>query len=179
MRSKRGTAVPGSTGDQLLAFGALLGRSGKVIESEISGTSMGSTLPSGCRIRIRPLSTEEYRPGQVIAFVADGALFAHRIVYRGRQGVLTRGDSHSWCDLPVPINAILGVVSEFLAHGEWHMFGDSVPFDSEIRRRNRMIETFLRTCLRIDIRLARRASRSLMWLARWRRRLIAERVATR
>jgi hypothetical protein len=171
--------VPGSTGDQLLAFGVLLGRSGKAIESEISGTSMGSTLPSGCRIRIRPLLTEEYRAGQVVAFVAGGALFAHRIVYRSRQGVLTRGDSHSWCDLPVPINAILGVVSEFLANGEWHLFDDSIPIDREMTKRSRMIETLLRACLRIDIRLARRASRSLMRLARWRRRLVAEPAPTR
>lgn len=175
----RSTVLPGSTGDQLLAVGALLGRSGKTIESEISGASMGSTLPSGCRIRIRPLSSEEYRTGQVVAFVAGSALFAHRIVYRSRQGVLTRGDSHSWCDLPVPVSAILGVVSESLVDGEWRLLDDSVPFDCEMRKRSRMIETLLRVCLRIDIRLARHASRILMWLARWRRRLIAETVPSR
>jgi hypothetical protein len=175
----RSTVVPGSTGDQLLAFGVLLGRSGKAIESEISGTSMGSTLPSGCRIRIRPLGTEEYRSGQVVAFVAGGAIFAHRIVHRSRQGVLTRGDSHSWCDLPVPISAILGVVSERLVNGEWHPFDDSAPFECDRRKRSWIIETLLLVCLLIDIRLARRASRSLMWLARWRRRLIAEPAPTR
>jgi hypothetical protein len=175
----RSTAVPGSSGDQLLAFGVLLGRSGKVIESEISGTSMGSTLPSGCHIRIRPLSTEDYRPGQVVAFVAGGAIFAHRIVHRSRQGVLTRGDSHSWCDLPVPVSAILGLVSERLVDGEWHPFDGSVLLDCEMTKRSRIIETLLLMCLQIDIRLARRASRSLMWLARWRRRLIAEPAPTR
>ena len=179
MQSMRSTVAPGSTGDQLLAFGVLLGRSGKVIESEISGTSMGSTLPSGCRVRIHPLSTEEYRSGQVVAFVAGSAIFAHRIVHRSRQGVLTRGDSHSWCDLPVPVSAILGVVSERLVNGEWHVFDDSVPFECERRKRSRIIETLLLVCLQIDIRLARRASRSLMWLARWRRRLIAEPGPTR
>jgi len=172
MRSMRSTVVPGTTGDQLLAFGVLLRRSGKVIESEISGTSMGSTLPSGCRIRIRPLSPEEYRPGQVIAFVAGGAIFSHRIVHRGRQGVLTRGDSHSWCDLPVPVSAILGVVSERQVNGEWQLFDDTVPFECDRTKRSRIIETLLLTCLRIDIRLARRASKFLLWLARWRRRLL-------
>lgn len=175
----RSTAVSGSSGDQLLAFGVLLGRSGKAIESEISGTSMGSTLPSGCHIRIRPLSTEDYRPGQVVAFVAGGAIFAHRIVHRSRQGVLTRGDSHSWCDLPVPVSAILGVVSEHFVNGEWHLFDDSAPFECDRGKRSRIIEALLLACLQIDIRLARRASRSLMWIVRWRRRLIAEPVATR
>jgi hypothetical protein len=175
----RETVVPDSTSDQLLAFGVLLGRSGKVIETEISGTSMGSTLPSGCRIRIRPLSNAEYRSGQVVAFVASSKIFAHRIVHRTRQGVLTRGDSHSWCDLPVPVNAILGVVSERLMNGEWHLFGETAPSECERRKRSRIIETLLLVCLQIDIRLARRASRSLMWLVRWRRRLIAELVSTR
>jgi hypothetical protein len=172
-------SVTDSTGDQLLAVGALLGRSGKVIESEISGTSMGSTLPSGCRIRIRPLPVEEYRAGQVVAFVASSALFAHRIVYRSPQGVLTRGDTHSWCDLPVPVGAILGIVSERLVDGEWRLFDDSVPFDCEMRKRSRRVETLLRVCMRFDIRLARRVSKILMWLARWRRRLLAEPVPTR
>lgn len=175
----RGTVILGSIADQLLAFRVLLGRSGKVIESEISGTSMGSTLPSGCRIRIRALSSEEYRTGQVVAFVAGSALFAHRIVYRSRESVLTRGDSHSWCDLPVPMSAILGVVSERLVNGEWHLFDGSVPFECERRKRSRIIETLLRVCLRIDIRLARHASRILMWLARRCRRSVAGPVPTR
>jgi hypothetical protein len=161
-----------ATGDQLLAFGVLLGRSGKVIESEISGTSMGSSLPSGCRIRIRPLSTDEYRRGQVVAFVTGRAIFAHRIVHRSRQGVLTRGDSHSWCDQPVPVSAILGVVSERQVNGEWHLFDDSVLFECDKRKRSRIIETLLLVCLQMDIRLARRASKFLLWLARWRRRLV-------
>ena len=179
MQSMRKTVVSDSTSDQLLAFGVLLGRSGKVIETEISGTSMGSTLPSGCRIRIRPLPTGAYRSGQVVAFVANSRIFAHRIVHRTRQDVLTRGDSHSWCDLPMPVNAILGVVSERLVNGEWHLFGETAPSECERRKRSRIIETLLLVCLQIDIRLARRAWRSLMWLARWRRRLIAEPVPTR
>ena len=175
----RSTTAPGSSGDQLLAFAALLGRSGKVIESEISGTSMGSTLPSGRRIRIRPLSIEEYRCGQVVAFVAGTRLFAHRIIYCSRQGVLTRGDSHSWCDLPVPFDAILGVVSECQVNGEWHLLDHGIPFDCEMRKRSHIIESLLRACMQIDIRLARRASRILMWLSRWRRQLLGKLVPTR
>jgi hypothetical protein len=174
----RTTTVPDLTGDQMLAFGGVLARSGKAIEVEISGTSMGSTLPSGCRIRIRQLSVEEYHSGQVVAFVAGSAFIAHRIVYRSRHGVLTRGDSQSWCDLPVPASAILGVVSACLVDGEWRLLGDSVPFDCERRKRNRMIEALLRVCLRIDLGLAQRASRMLMRLARWRQRLVPKHVLT-
>jgi hypothetical protein len=85
---------------------------------------------------------------------------------------LTRGDSHSWCDLPVPVSAILGVVAERQVNGKWHLFDDSVPFECDKRKRSRIIETLLLVCLQIDIRLARRASKFLLWLARWRRRWV-------
>ena len=162
------TGVPNSAGDQLLAFGTLLGRSGRVIESEISGGSMGNTLPSGCRIRIRPLPMDEYKAGQVVAFIAGGGLFAHRIVYRSRQGALTRGDTHVWCDLPVPVDVILGVVSECFLDGKWCPFDETLRFDCDRRLRHRMIETLLRGCMQIDTRLARNVSRILMWLTRRR-----------
>lgn len=162
-----------ATGDQLLAFGALLARSGKIIESEISGTSMGNTLPASCRIRIRPLSFKECRAGQVIAFVSGNAIFAHRMIFCGRQGALTRGDNHSLCDLPVPSRAILGVVAECLLDGEWRPPYDGVAFDSERPKRRRTVDFLLRLCMQIDIRLALSASKTLFWLARWRRRLVA------
>jgi hypothetical protein len=163
------TNFPDSADDQLLAFGALLGRSGRIIESVICGTSMGSTLPTGCRIRIHPVPISDYHAGQVVAFVSGGAIFAHRIVYRGRHGVLTRGDSRSLCDLPVPFEAVLGIVTEYLLGGEWRLLQNGIRFDCERRRRSRAVEMLLRRCMRIDIRLARRVARILMQLARWRR----------
>jgi hypothetical protein len=172
------TNFPDSAGDQLLAFGALLGRSGRIIESVICGTSMGSTLPTGCRIRIRPVSVSDYHAGQVVAFVSGGGIFAHRIVYRSRHGILTRGDSRSLCDLPVPFDAVLGVVTEYLLDGEWRPLQNDLQFDCERRRRSRVAEMLLRRCLQIDIRLARQIGRILVQLARWRR-LAAESVSTR
>src|SRR5215469_3833266 len=172
------TNFPDSAGDQLLAFGALLGRSGKIIESVICGTSMGSTLPTGCQIRIHPLSVSDYHAGQVVAFVSGGAIFAHRIVYRSGHGVLTRGDSRSLCDLPVPFDTVLGVVTEYLLDGEWRPLQNGVEFDCERRRSSLVAEMLLRRCLQIDVRLARRIARILMQLARWRR-LAAESVRTR
>ena len=162
-----------TTADQLVAFGALLGRSGKIIESEISGNSMGDTLPSGCQIRICALPTEEYRPGQVVAFLTSETICAHRIVLRTRQGVLTRGDSQSWCDLPVPISAILGVVSARTVNGKWFPFDDRTGSRSEINTCRQLIDTLLGVCLQLDIRIALRVSKGMMRLARWRRKLAA------
>jgi hypothetical protein len=163
-----------TTADQLLAFGALLGRSGKTIESEISGNSMGDTLPSGCRIRICALRGEEYRPGQVVAFVSGGTICAHRIVHRSRQGVLTRGDSQSWCDLPVPTSAIIGVVSGHTVNGKWFPFDDHTGFQYERNTCRQLIDTLLGVCLQLDIRIALHVSKGLMRLARRRRKLLAD-----
>jgi hypothetical protein len=169
------TTSASPTGAQLLALGALLGRSGKIIESEISGTSMGSTFPAGSRIRIRPLPQPQYRRGQVVAFVSGHTLFAHRIISRSRQGVLTRGDNRSWCDLPLPWRAVLGLVTENRINGEWR----PVDHDPLCKRGSggawRVVDALLRVSLRVDIRLARFVSRCLMSVARWRHRLLKER----
>jgi hypothetical protein len=160
------------TEDQLVAFGALLGRSGKIIESEISGTSMGSTLPAGRRIRIRPLPFNWYRPGQVVAFVSGNKVFAHRIVCCTRQGALTRGDNRTLCDLPVPTRAILGLVTESQVDGQWCSLAECAGFSREKQRRRQSTEFVLRLSMRIDIRVARFLSRTLMALVLSRRRLL-------
>jgi hypothetical protein len=161
--------MPSPTEDQLLAFGTLLARSGKIIESEISGTSMGRTLPAGTRIRIQPLPAGDYGVGQIVAFVRGSTIFAHRIAYRTKQGVLTRGDNHSWCDLPMHVDAVLGLVTEWWINGEWQRFAEAPQGSPEQPWRIRMVETAVRAGMHMDIRLARRISRALMRLARPRR----------
>lgn len=161
--------VPHFARDQLLAFGALLERSGKIIESQIRGTSMGSTLPGGCRIRIRVSPVGQYGIGQVVAFVSGNTLFAHRIVFRGRQGILTRGDASQLCDLPVPFAAVLGLVDECLLNGEWRPLPDQSQFEYARRATSNAAEILLGVCMRIDIRLARCGVRMLMRVASWRR----------
>lgn len=168
------SVVPAPTEEQLLAFGTLLAHSGKVIESEISGTSMGSTLPSGSRIRIQPQPAEEYRIGQTVAFVLGSRIIAHRLVYRTSHCVLTRGDNHSWCDLPVPVGAVLGVVTEWFINGEWQRFVDAPERLPAQPWRSRALDIALRACMQIDIRLARHTLRMLMGLVRLHRRFTTE-----
>jgi len=161
--------VPSPAEEQLLAFGTLLARSGKIIESEISGTSMGRALPAGTRIRIQPLPGGNYGVGQIVAFVRGSTIFAHRVAYRTKQGLLTRGDNHSWCDLPVPVHAVLGLVTEWWINGEWQRFADVPQGSPEQPWRIRVVETAVRAGMHMDMRLARRISRALMRLARLRR----------
>jgi hypothetical protein len=163
--------VPSPTEQQVLAFGALLARSGKIIESEISGTSMGKALPPGTRIRIQPLPAGDYKVGQIVAFVRGSTIFAHRIAYRTKQGILTRGDNHLWCDLPMPVESVLGLVTQWWVNGEWQGFAD-VPQGSPKRPwRIRAMETAVRVGMHMDIRLASSISRVLMRLARLHRNL--------
>jgi len=166
--------VPSPTEEQVLAFGTLLARSGKIIESEISGTSMGRALPAGTRIRIQPLHAGDYGVGQIVTFVRGSTIFAHRIAYRTKQGVLTRGDNNSWCDLPMPVDAVLGLVTEWWTNGEWHRFADVPQVSPEQPWRIRVVETAVRAGMHVDIRLARRISRALMRLARLWRNLRSE-----
>jgi hypothetical protein len=166
--------VPTPTEEQLLAFGTLLARTGKIIESEISGTSMGSTLPAGTRIRIQPLPAGDYGIGQIVAFVRGSTIFAHRIAYRTKQAVLTRGDNHSWCDLPVPVDAVIGIVTESCINGEWQRFADLPQGSPAQPWKIRALETVVRAGMQVDLRLAQSISRALMRLARLRRNLTSE-----
>src|SRR5262249_54371402 len=152
--------------EQLLAFGTLLARSGKIIGSEISGTSMGSTLPAGTLIRIQPLPAGDYRVGEIVAFVRGSTIFAHRIAYRTKLGVLTRGDNRSWCDLPVSMDAILGLVIEWWVNGEWQRFASLSQAVPTQPWSIRALETMVRAGMHMDIGLARRISRALMRLTR-------------
>ncbi len=107
-----------------LALAPLLQRSRRVIESEISGISMGSTLPAGTRIRIQCEDPASARCGAVVAIMAERGLIGHRLLWRGtdRHGhpmVLTRGDGSPVCDPPVAAERILGEITHWHASSEW------------------------------------------------------------
>lgn len=107
-----------------LALAPLLQRTRRVIESEISGISMGSTLPAGTRIRIQCEDPASARRGAVVAIMAERGLIGHRLLWRGadRHGhpmVLTRGDGSPVCDPPVAAERILGEITHWHGASEW------------------------------------------------------------
>jgi len=110
--------------ESIRTLGALLQRSNTVIESEIRGASMGTTLPDHVKVRIACRPTPEYQPGDVVAYWWGDALIAHRVVGRGklprtRDFYLTRGDGHVLCDPAVPAGSILGLVSAWFDGSRW------------------------------------------------------------
>jgi hypothetical protein len=117
-------AVPFVTPEAVRALGTLLQRSSALIESEIRGSSMGSTIPDRAKVRIACRMAPEYQPGDVVAYWWGDSLIAHRIVGRGtrprtRGFYLTRGDGHYLCDPAVSEDAILGLVSTWFDGTHW------------------------------------------------------------
>jgi hypothetical protein len=96
-----------------------------VLECWLRGGSMGQAIPAGSRFRIAFVDPSSYRAGQVVAFLAAGRIYAHRIVYRGRWRaarniLITRGDRCLLPDFPVDVAAVLGAVTHFsVGNGIW------------------------------------------------------------
>ena len=147
---------------------ALTRRNAAVIHSDLRGTSMGSAIPDGARIRIRRNSEATWRRGQVIAFLAGSRIMAHRIVYEGRRSgarnfVVTQGDGNWLCDPPVNRSTILGEVEAFSTGGEWRRIASPrMPLHRRIIARPS--QALMRLSLECNPVLAIWISRPISWL---------------
>jgi hypothetical protein len=146
-----------------LALAPLLKRTRRVIESEISGISMGSTLPAGTRIRIQCEDPASARQGSVVAIMAERGLIGHRLLWRGtdRRGnpmVLTRGDGSPVCDPPVAADRILGEITHWYAAPEWRAVPPP-PRPTPLRRASAALAlTVVRMAVAVDVGLATRGA---------------------
>jgi signal peptidase I len=88
----------------------------------VSGVSMEPTITDGEVVRVRPVSAEQIRRGDVIVFHMEGRLVAHRVsrvLKSGSEGLfVTRGDAMQESDLPVSADQILGVVDSVERSGK-------------------------------------------------------------
>jgi hypothetical protein len=110
--------------EDLARFRALSRKGGGIVHSTIHGSSMGSSLPAGSRIRIRSGSDDGWKAGDVIAFLAGSRVMAHRIAVCGRSAkangfFITQGDNNWLCDPPVHRSAVIGSVEIAAGEGEW------------------------------------------------------------
>src|ERR1700730_15998715 len=118
-------AVPSSvTPGDLELFRVLAKRSGKPVESELRGASMGLAIPNGSRIPIVHSDGGTWRVGQVVAFLAGSRVMVHRVMHVGRRGaargfLITLGDGNWICDPPVELDTIAGLVEEFRVGDHW------------------------------------------------------------
>lgn len=112
----------------LIAAARAYQRAGGLIESTVTGRSMGTTLPDGARIRI------EARPGlapaenTVVALLGGATgVVTHRVVAVHRDWLVTRGDALLFCDPPTPLARLLGEVREARTAGEWRPLAPPPP----------------------------------------------------
>jgi len=75
----------------------------------LRGNSMWPTLPVECEIDLEPL-TPPVRLGELIVFVLDDTLIAHRLVRHTNAYWITQGDHRRGPDRPVPPDRVLGRV---------------------------------------------------------------------
>lgn len=146
-----------------LALAPLLQRTRRVIESEISGISMGSTLPAGTRIRIQCEDPATAPRGAVVAIMAERGLIGHRLLWRGtdRHGhamVLTRGDRSPVCDPPVAADRILGEITHWYEAPEWRVVPAPQPSPPLQRLLAALMLLVVRLGVAIDVGLATRVA---------------------
>lgn len=120
---------------------------------------MGSTLPSGTRLRFR-CGRVEPKPGDVVVVLAGPSdLIAHRVVARGwgpraHGYVVTRGDNSVLCDQPVARDAVLGVVEECRRDDRWLPVGPGLPHRVPTRVAAAVLLAVMLGALAISPRLA-------------------------
>lgn len=93
----------------LAAFGALTLR--------VTGSSMLPVVQPGDELRIRRCPLDHARVGDVVLFARGRTLFAHRVVRRGTEMLVTRGDSLAADDAPVAAHEFLGKVEHVERRG--------------------------------------------------------------
>lgn len=154
----------------LRTYAELLSRAGRTLESSIRGSSMGDTIPDGSRIRIQWRDGNRYLPGQIVACVEDGFLFAHRIVHVRGDAIITQGDGWILCDPPFRVSQVVGEVIACSVGGEWRSpAGEAARLASDARAARLQVR-IIAMCLRVDLAFARFVARQMVRLKLSRRR---------
>src|SRR5216683_2072191 len=113
----------GIDAQRLLVLSNFLKKSSAEFESTVLGGSMGKALPPGSIIRVRFANDANLETGQVVTYVATDRIVAHRLVKmatsRGGRYVITCGDGTVCPDAPMPVSAVIGILTEIRSNGVW------------------------------------------------------------
>jgi hypothetical protein len=99
-------------------------RTGRSFETRIRGSSMGSAIRDGDRIRIEAVAAAALLAGDVVAFVRGDEIVAHRLVHRVRSArrperLMTLGDGNYFPDDAFDPDALLGRIAAVDAGDGW------------------------------------------------------------
>jgi hypothetical protein len=96
-------------------------RAGRVVRVGVTGSSMLPVLWPGDALLVDPVSSPAVNQGQIVVFLREGRLFAHRLVGRsaadGEVRLITRGDARDQCDPPLQPSEVLGCVRAVFRNG--------------------------------------------------------------
>src|SRR5260370_15734891 len=113
----------GIDAQRLLVLSSFLKKSSAEFESTVLGGSMRKALPAGSMIRVRFANDANLETGQVVTYVATDRIVAHRLVKmatsRGHRYVITCGDGTVCPDAPMPVSAVIGILTEIRNNGVW------------------------------------------------------------
>jgi signal peptidase I len=122
IKAERGREVTLETPDFLEQARQLLSKSIPV-ELRMSGSSMSPSIEDGDVVTVEPITGDPIRQGDIVLYQSryDTAVI-HRVVRLDRSSperfILTRGDSATQSDLPIPLHRILGRVKLVERAGE-------------------------------------------------------------
>lgn len=144
--------------ERLLALSSLLKKSSCEFESYVRGGSMGSVLPEGSQIRIRFSTPDRFAVGQIVIYIAEDRLVAHRMVQSAisfdDHYIITRGDCTVCCDAPVRTSSVIGIVTEFRNNKRWQPVGPPANRGRGSRLIAAAISGMVVTLLRLNPRLS-------------------------
>jgi hypothetical protein len=144
--------------ERLLALSSLLKKSSREFESCVRGGSMGSVLPEGSQIRIRFSTPDGFAVGQIVTYIAEDRLVAHRIVQSATSFndhyIITRGDCTVCCDAPVRTSSVIGIVTEFRNNERWQPVGPPADRGCGSRLVAAVISGIVVTLLRLNPRFS-------------------------
>jgi signal peptidase I len=150
-------------------------RAGRTIRMRAGGSSMIPALWPGDELLVTPLAAERSpAPGEIVLFMRDGRLFAHRVVAAVGDvpagHLITRGDALDRNDPPIAPSEVLGAVAA--------VFRDGRELACGAMRPSLIARLFALAFRRIDLlrRVALRAH-SVRWRLRGGKPITAAKIA--
>ena len=92
-------------------------RSFGALRLRVTGSSMLPAVRPNDVLLIRHCRIEEVGPGDIVLYISQRRLFAHRVVSRSGAQLATQGDGMAEPDLPVTSHELLGKVIRVMRRG--------------------------------------------------------------
>jgi hypothetical protein len=84
----------------------------------VTGSSMLPAVRPDDVLLIRHCTIEETNPGDIVLYIRQRRLFAHRVISRSAERLVTQGDSVAEADLPLTAHELLGKVIRIMRRGK-------------------------------------------------------------